>query len=254
MQHLPPAVWQRVGTHQDWICGITDVENLKAGPRAGPPTYWNVCQVANEPDSLVCIFGRGRSGEPANLRWCRYIENLKSPVCGQVSEVSSNQNIVGHSASTIRAHRSGVCTVTDIKDGPKPLSEDFAFFADAENFEHLTPPWLRFRIITPRPIEMRVGTIIDYKLRIHGFPVRWRSEITVWDPPSRFVDEQRRGPYRLWIHEHSFAADGDGTICCDYVQYAVWGGLVVQRFLVARDIQKIFKYRKCHLEDFFKKV
>ena len=92
---------------------------------------------------------------------------------------------------------------------PRPIDEVFPFFADAHNLETLTPPWLKFHVLTPKPIAMAVGTKIDYKLRIRGLPLRWRSEITAWEPPFRFQDEQLRGPYRQWIHEHTFQeADG----------------------------------------------
>ena len=87
---------------------------------------------------------------------------------------------------------------------PRPIDEVFQFFADAANLELLTPPWLNFRIDTPLPIAMRVGTRIDYRLRVHAFALRWQSEITAWEPQHRFVDEQRRGPYRLWHHERFF--------------------------------------------------
>lgn len=127
---------------------------------------------------------------------------------------------------------------------PRPLNEVFPFFADARNLERITPQWLRFRILTPAPIEMAVGTRIEYKLRIRGVPLRWESEITVWEPPYRFVDEQRRGPYRSWIHTHRFVADGEGTRVHDNVVYSVWGGRVVDRLLVRRDVAKIFEYRR----------
>lgn len=126
---------------------------------------------------------------------------------------------------------------------PRPLDEVFCFFADARNLERITPAWLRFRILTPAPIEMAVGTRIEYRLRIRGVPLRWESEITAWEPPHRFVDEQRRGPYRSWIHTHSFVADGQGTRILDEVDYSVWGGRVVDRLLVRRDVAKIFDYR-----------
>ena len=89
-----------------------------------------------------------------------------------------------------------------------PIDQVFSFFADAYNLSVLTPPWLSFQVLTPRPIMMQVGMRIDYRLRIYGLPVRWQSEITAWQPPHRFVDEQRRGPYRLWVHEHRFQEVG----------------------------------------------
>ena len=127
---------------------------------------------------------------------------------------------------------------------PRPLEETFAFFADAHNLERLTPPLLRFRILTPAPIEMAVGTRIDYRLRLRGIPIRWRSEITRWDPPHGFVDEQRRGPYRKWIHEHRFRDQGGGTHVEDHVTYAVPGGALVDRWFVRPDLDRIFDYRQ----------
>jgi ligand-binding SRPBCC domain-containing protein len=124
---------------------------------------------------------------------------------------------------------------------PQPRDKVFAFFSDAQNLDLITPPWLSFRTVTG-PIEMHLGTMIDYKLRIHGFPAGWRSQITAWDPPIRFVDEQRRGPYRLWIHEHTLAERDGGTLVCDRVQYAVPFDWLVHR-LVRRDVGRIFRYR-----------
>jgi ligand-binding SRPBCC domain-containing protein len=125
-----------------------------------------------------------------------------------------------------------------------PLAEVFPFFADARNLEALTPPWLRFEIVSPGAVEMRVGALIDYRLRVHGLPLRWQSEITAWDPPHRFVDEQRRGPYRTWRHEHRFTADGDGTLVEDDVTYAAPGGALVERLFVGRDLARIFAFRR----------
>jgi ligand-binding SRPBCC domain-containing protein len=131
---------------------------------------------------------------------------------------------------------------------PRKRDEVFHFFADAWNLERLTPPFLRFEVLTPAPIEVRAGTMIDYRLKLHRIPVRWRSEITVWEPPYRFVDEQRRGPYRRWVHEHSFTEKDGGTLACDHVEYAVLGGIVVQKLLVGRDLKKIFSYRNQQLQ------
>ena len=139
---------------------------------------------------------------------------------------------------------------------PHSPEEVFPFFADAGNLERLTPPSLRFRVLTPPPIEMAVGTLIDYSIRLRGIPMRWQSEITAWEPPYRFVDEQRRGPYRLWVHEHAFmpqrgTAQGGGTIAKDIVQYAVLGGAIAQRLFVASELERIFEYRNGALRDYF---
>lgn len=127
-----------------------------------------------------------------------------------------------------------------------PLERDkvFEFFADAGNLQRITPPWLDFRIITPQPIPMHPGALIDYRLRVRGVPLRWRSKITVWEPPVRFVDEQVRGPFRRWIHEHSFEEVTAGTIAYDRLRYAVWGGGLINWLIVRHDIAKIFAYRK----------
>jgi ligand-binding SRPBCC domain-containing protein len=134
---------------------------------------------------------------------------------------------------------------------PRPPEEIFPFFGEAANLEILTPPWLNFQILTKRPIEMRVGAIIDYRLRIHGVPLRWQSEITAWEPKHRFVDEQRRGPYRLWRHEHTFALREGGTVCRDHVRYAVAFDFLVHRTLVRPDIERIFTYRQEKLRQMF---
>jgi ligand-binding SRPBCC domain-containing protein len=126
---------------------------------------------------------------------------------------------------------------------PQPRHEVFAFFSDAANLDAITPPWLNFRTITPDPTEMHCGTMLDYKLRIHGFPIRWRSQITAWEPPVRFVDEQVRGPYRLWIHEHIFVERDGGTLVCDRVQYAVPFDWLTHSLLVRPDVERIFRYR-----------
>ena len=134
---------------------------------------------------------------------------------------------------------------------PQPLEEVFAFFSDAVNLDAITPPWLHFRTVTPRPMEMHLSATIDYKLRIHGFPIRWRSKITAWEPPMRFVDEQVRGPYRLWIHEHTFAERDGGTLVCDRVHYAVPFDWLVHPLLVRGDMERIFRYRSDMLRRHF---
>jgi ligand-binding SRPBCC domain-containing protein len=133
---------------------------------------------------------------------------------------------------------------------PRTPEELFPFFADAKNLEELTPDWLRFKILNP-PGSIREGTRIDYRLRLHGIPLRWQSEITVWDPPRRFVDVQRSGPYRTWIHEHRFEPRNGGTVIQDQVQYAPIGGELVRRLLVAPDLEKIFRFRRERLERLF---
>jgi ligand-binding SRPBCC domain-containing protein len=126
---------------------------------------------------------------------------------------------------------------------PRPREEVFAFFSDAANLDAITPPWVKFRTITPGPIEMRVGTVIDHRLKIHGVPIRWRSKITAWEPPARFVDEQVRGPYRVWIHEHLFEERDVGTLVRDHVRYAAPFDFLTDRFFVRPDVERIFHYR-----------
>jgi ligand-binding SRPBCC domain-containing protein len=123
----------------------------------------------------------------------------------------------------------------------------FPFFADARNLEAITPPLLRFRVVTPDPIVMRVGTFIQYRLRLHGVPVGWDTTIQEWSPPHRFVDVQVRGPYALWHHTHEFVAMPDGgTLMTDTVRYAIgFGplGELARRALVTRDLDAIFAFR-----------
>jgi ligand-binding SRPBCC domain-containing protein len=135
---------------------------------------------------------------------------------------------------------------------PRPVGEVFPFFADAGNLDLLTPAWLRFEILTPRPIEMKTGALIDYRLRLRGFPIRWRTRICEWLPPVRFVDEQLRGPYRLWHHTHTFTERDGGTVVGDRVRYAVPGGAVVNALFVRRDVERIFAFRQQKLAELFR--
>ena len=126
---------------------------------------------------------------------------------------------------------------------PLPPEKLFPFFADAANLDAITPPWLNFRIVTPGPVDMREGALIDYRLRVRGLPLRWRTRINAWEPPHRFEDEQLRGPYRQWIHEHTFEARDGGTLARDRVRYAVPLDWLVHDWLVRPDIEKIFRHR-----------
>ena len=130
---------------------------------------------------------------------------------------------------------------------PGMPEEVFPFFADARNLEALTPPFLGFRILTPLPIEMREGTLIDYSLSLFGAPMRWKTRIAVWEPGVRFVDEQLSGPYALWRHTHSFERRGAGTLMRDVVEYREpLGplGTLAHRLFVARTVERIFDYRR----------
>lgn len=133
---------------------------------------------------------------------------------------------------------------------PRPATEVFPFFASAANLNRITPPWLDFEVLNPN-VEIRTGALLDYKLRLHGIPLRWQSEILDWSPPYRFVDLQRRGPYTLWIHEHRFEPVNGGTLAHDTVWYAAPGGNAVRKLLIDRDLERIFSYRRHCLEKHF---
>jgi len=129
---------------------------------------------------------------------------------------------------------------------PWTPDEVFPFFADARNLEAITPPFLRFSVVTPAPIELGAGTFIQYRLRLHGLPVNWLTAIQAWDPPHRFVDVQVRGPYALWHHTHELESHADGALMRDIVRYSLplgpLGALAHAAF-VRRDIERIFDYR-----------
>lgn len=120
----------------------------------------------------------------------------------------------------------------------------FPFFASAENLPAITPAWLHFSVRCAVPTPLRQGVRIDYRLRVHGIPLHWQSEITVWEPPFRFRDVQRRGPYRRWEHTHSFLPHEGGSLCLDEVEYEVPGGAWVERWFVRRDLRRIFEFRQ----------
>lgn len=126
---------------------------------------------------------------------------------------------------------------------PAPLPDVFAFFADPRNLEAITPPFLRFTVLTPG-VTMHHGARIDYRLRLRGVPFTWQSEITAWEPDVRFKDEQRRGPYRYWRHVHLFREMDGGTLVEDGVEYEVPGGHFVHEWFVAPELVRIFRYRQ----------
>jgi len=126
---------------------------------------------------------------------------------------------------------------------PYAIEDVFDFFSDAHNLQEITPPWLNFVVLTPKPIDMHSGALIEYKLRLRGVPIRWRTEILDWEPPHKFIDTQIKGPYRLWHHEHRFTEMNSGTLMEDEVIYKPLGGALVNTFFVARDVKRIFSYR-----------
>lgn len=129
---------------------------------------------------------------------------------------------------------------------PRPLDETFSFFAEPRNLEAITPPWLRFEIVSA-PAKLKAGSEIVYRLKWHGFPLRWKTDIEVWSPPATFRDVQKSGPYLLWRHTHRFIATDEGTLMTDHVEYALPLGLLgnlAHALWVHRDVEKIFDYRR----------
>jgi ligand-binding SRPBCC domain-containing protein len=136
----------------------------------------------------------------------------------------------------------------------RSIDEVFAFFSHARNLEAITPPWLRFELLTPDPPVMRAGTLIGYRLRLHGVPVRWTSRIEQWEPGARFVDRQVRGPYRLWRHRHEFASHREGTLVRDRVDYTLPLGPLGElagALFIHRDLERIFDYRRAAVARLF---
>jgi ligand-binding SRPBCC domain-containing protein len=134
---------------------------------------------------------------------------------------------------------------------PRGIEEVFELFSDAHNLTTITPPWLGLRVLASRPIEMRVGTRIRYRFRIRGFPARWESEITEWEPPRRFADTQRHGPFRHWVHTHEFFDKDGGATARDHVHYAVPGGRALHHLFVREDLRRLFLYRRAQLTRIF---
>jgi ligand-binding SRPBCC domain-containing protein len=130
---------------------------------------------------------------------------------------------------------------------PLPVEKVFAFFADAGNLERITPPFLHFHILTPLPIQMGPGTLIDYRLQLFHLPFRWRTRIETFEPGRRFIDVQLSGPYRRWHHLHEFFTVPEGALVRDVVDYALpFGplGVIAHGLFVQRTLQQIFDHRQ----------
>jgi ligand-binding SRPBCC domain-containing protein len=139
----------------------------------------------------------------------------------------------------------------------RPLADVFAFFSDAANLERITPPTLRFQILTPQPIAMKAGAIIDYQLRLFGVPFRWRTVIEDFQPGVRFVDSQARGPYKLWRHTHEFREENGETVMRDRVEYELpLGplGRVAHAIAVKAQLADIFAHRRKVVDDVFRRA
>jgi ligand-binding SRPBCC domain-containing protein len=135
------------------------------------------------------------------------------------------------------------------------LEEVYKFFSEPANLQELTPPWLDFRVVGSSTEGVEVGTTIDYRLKVRGLTIRWRSLISAWNPPHSFVDEQLKGPYRMWHHTHTFLETEEGVHVGDKVRYAVPGGPLfeglIERLFVGPDVRKIFDYRVKRLGELF---
>ena len=134
----------------------------------------------------------------------------------------------------------------------RPLDEVYEFFGDAGNLEAITPEFLNFQILTPRPIPMQPGTLIDYRIRLLGIPLKWRTQIETWEPPRRFTDVQLTGPYKLWHHTHDFSAVPEGTLMTDRVRYQMPAGplgRIVHALWTRQTLDRIFDYRFEKIEE-----
>ena len=136
----------------------------------------------------------------------------------------------------------------------RPLEEVFQFFSKAENLNLLTPPELEFKILTPLPIKMKAGVLIDYRIKLNGIPFNWKTEICEWKENECFVDQQIKGPYRIWHHTHSFRAVEGGTEMTDEVKYLSPGWFlepIIQALFIKNKVEGIFDYRNAKLKEIF---
>jgi len=136
----------------------------------------------------------------------------------------------------------------------KPLEVVFEFFSKPENLEMITPKSLSFNILTPTPVKMEKGSLIDYTIRLFGVPIHWRTLISDYEPPFRFVDQQIKGPYTFWHHTHTFRLVEGGVEIIDQVKYSLplgWLGTLAHAIWVRKDLEKIFEYRKTVIQHYF---
>ncbi len=136
----------------------------------------------------------------------------------------------------------------------QPLDKVFEFFSDPRNLEKLTPPWLNFKIISCTDEKTKVGTLINYKLKVRGFPISWTTEIKDFQEQDYFRDFQLKGPYAIWDHTHTFIHHSNGTLMTDEVLYRLpLGpiGALTELLVVRKDIEKIFNYRGLIIDQLF---
>jgi ligand-binding SRPBCC domain-containing protein len=136
----------------------------------------------------------------------------------------------------------------------RPLEEVFEFFSKAENLNKVTPAELNFKILTPLPLDMKMGSLIDYRISLYGIPFFWKTLITEWNPPHKFVDQQLKGPYVLWHHEHCFEQKDGYTLMTDRVHFLSPGGFLeplINRFFVEKKVREIFAYREERFKEAF---
>ena len=138
----------------------------------------------------------------------------------------------------------------------KPIDVVFSFFSKPENLEKITPQYLHFEILNDSPIHMKEGLVINYKMKIRKIPVKWSSVIKSYNPPFSFIDEQIKGPYAFWYHEHKFIKEKGGTRVDDCIKYKIpfgFFGRLVNKLWVANDLEEIFNFRKNTINDIFDK-